>query len=34
MDLVELTDGNLLRVTPSFHFKSIITSDFDDNIFT
>jgi predicted nucleic acid-binding protein len=33
MDLAELTSGNLLRVTPSFHFQ-IITSDPDDNIFT
>jgi putative PIN family toxin of toxin-antitoxin system len=33
MDLVELTGGNLLRVTPSFHFR-IFTSDPDDNIFT
>ena len=33
MDLVELTGGNLLRVTPAFHFN-IITSDPDDNIFT
>ena len=33
MDLVELTGGNLLRVTPSFRFH-IITSDPDDNIFT
>ena len=33
MDLAELTEGNLLRVTPSFHFN-IITTDPDDNIFT
>ena len=33
MDLVELTGGNLRRVTPSFHFN-IITADPDDNIFT
>ena len=33
MDLVELTSGNLLRVTPSFQFR-IITADPDDNIFT
>ena len=33
MDLAELTSGNLLRVTPSFHFH-IITTDLDDNIFT
>ena len=33
MDLAELTSGNLLRVTPAFHF-SIITADPDDNIFT
>ena len=33
MDLVELTGGNLLRVTPAFHFNIIIT-DPDDNIFT
>ena len=33
MDLVELTGGNLQRVTPSFHFN-IITTDPDDNIFT
>ena len=33
MDLAELTSGNLLRVTPSFHFN-IITTDPDDNIFT
>jgi predicted nucleic acid-binding protein len=33
MDLVELTGGNLLRVTPSFHFN-IITADPDDNLFT
>jgi putative PIN family toxin of toxin-antitoxin system len=32
MDLAELTSGNLLRVTPSFHFN-IVTSDPDDNIF-
>jgi uncharacterized protein len=33
MDLVEVTSGNLLRVTPSFRFN-IITADPDDNIFT
>jgi len=33
MDLVELTSGNFLRVTPSFHFQ-IVTTDPDDNIFT
>ncbi len=33
MDLAELTSGNLLRVTPSFHFN-IVTTDPDDNIFT
>lgn len=33
MDLVELTGGNLVRVTPSFRFQ-IITADPDDNIFT
>ena len=33
MDLAELTAGNLLRVTPSFHFH-IVTTDPDDNIFT
>jgi putative PIN family toxin of toxin-antitoxin system len=33
MDLAELTGGNLLRVTPSFHFN-IITADPDDNLFT
>jgi putative PIN family toxin of toxin-antitoxin system len=33
MDLAELTSGNVLRVTPSFHFQ-IITTDPDDNIFT
>jgi putative PIN family toxin of toxin-antitoxin system len=33
MDLVELTGGNILRVTPSFRFH-IITIDPDDNIFT
>jgi uncharacterized protein len=32
MDLAELTSGNLLRVTPSFHFH-IINTDPDDNIF-
>ena len=32
MDLAELTSGNLLRVTPSFHFQ-IVTADPDDNIF-
>jgi putative PIN family toxin of toxin-antitoxin system len=32
MDLAELTSGNLLRVTPSFHFN-IVTADPDDNIF-
>lgn len=33
MDLVEVTSGNLLRVTPHFHFH-IVTADPDDNIFT
>ena len=33
MDLAELTSGNLLRVTPSFHFQ-VVTMDPDDNIFT
>jgi len=33
MDLAELTSGNLLRVTPSFHFR-VVTADPDDNIFT
>lgn len=33
MDLVELTRGNVIRVTPSFHFQ-VVTSDPDDNIFT
>ena len=33
MDLAELTNGNMLRVTPSFHFH-IVTADPDDNIFT
>lgn len=33
MDLAELTSGNLLRVTPSFHFQ-VVTADPDDNIFT
>jgi putative PIN family toxin of toxin-antitoxin system len=33
MDLAELTCGNLLRVTPSFHFH-IVTADPDDNLFT
>ena len=33
MDLAELTTGNLLRVSPSFHFH-IVTADADDNIFT
>lgn len=33
MDLAELTSGNLLRVTPSFHFN-VVTADPDDNIFT
>jgi predicted nucleic acid-binding protein len=32
MDFVELTAGNLLRVTPSFCFN-IITADPDDNLF-
>jgi predicted nucleic acid-binding protein len=32
MDLAELTSGNLLRVTPSFHFQ-VINADLDDNIF-
>ena len=33
MDLAELTCGNLLRVTPSIHFR-VVTTDLDDNIFT
>jgi uncharacterized protein len=33
MDLAELTNGNLLRVTPSFQFR-VVTADQDDNIFT
>ena len=33
MDLDELKSGNLLRVTPSFHFN-IVSADRDDNIFT
>jgi putative PIN family toxin of toxin-antitoxin system len=33
MDLAELTSGNVLRVTPSFHFH-VVTADPDDNIFT
>src|SRR5438067_12206163 len=33
MDLAELTSGNLLRVTPAFHFH-IVTVDPDDNIFS
>ena len=33
MDLAELTNGNLLRVTPAFHFH-VVTADPDDNIFT
>jgi putative PIN family toxin of toxin-antitoxin system len=33
MDLAELTSGNLLRVTPSFHFQVVIV-DPDDNIFS
>ena len=33
MDLAELTSGNLMRVTPSFHFQAI-TIDPDDNIFS
>ena len=33
MDLVELTGGNVLRVTPSFRF-AIVAADPDDNIFT
>ena len=33
MDLAELTTGNVIRVTPSFHFQ-VVTSDPDDNIFT
>ena len=32
MDLAELTSGNLLRVTPSFHFH-IVAADPDNNIF-
>ena len=33
LDLVELSGGNLVRVTPSFRFQ-IIAADPDDNIFT
>ena len=33
LDLAEMTTGNLLRVSPSFHFH-IVTADADDNIFT
>ena len=33
MDLADLTDSNMLRVIPSFHFN-IIRTDPDDNIFT
>src|SRR3954447_433945 len=33
MDLAELTIGNVLRVTPCFHFR-VIDADQDDNIFT
>ena len=33
MDLVELTNGNLLRITPSFRFD-IVKTDRDDNIFS
>ena len=33
LDLAELTTGNLLRVSPSFHFH-VVTADADDNIFT
>jgi putative PIN family toxin of toxin-antitoxin system len=33
MDLAELTNGNIIRVAPSFHFQ-IIINDLDDNIFT
>jgi hypothetical protein len=33
MDLVELTSGNVLRVTPSFHFQ-VVTNDPGYNIFT
>lgn len=32
MDLVELTEGNLRRVTPSFHF-GVVSADPDDNKF-
>jgi len=32
MDLAELTDGNLLRVTPYYQFR-IIRDDPDDNLF-
>jgi putative PIN family toxin of toxin-antitoxin system len=32
MDLAEITSGNILRVSPSFHFL-IVTADPDDNIF-
>lgn len=32
LELVELTTGNLLRITPSFHFR-IIADDPDDDIF-
>jgi len=33
MDLAELTSGNLIRVTPAFHFQ-VVLADPDDNIFT
>ena len=33
MDLADLTSGNLLRVTPSFHFR-VVTADPDDDIFS
>ena len=33
MDLAELTSGNLLRVTPSFHFR-VVAADPDDDIFS
>lgn len=32
MDLAELTGGNVIRVTPSFHFQ-VVSNDPDDNIF-
>lgn len=33
LDLAEQTSGNLVRVSPSFHFH-VVTVDPDDNIFT